>query len=47
MSASVVVSTARHVPCPAAHTMKKPDDISMIDWRASPPNWWLALRASD
>ncbi|HEY3879149.1 MAG TPA: hypothetical protein VGM12_11180 [Trebonia sp.] len=31
MSASVVVSTARQVPCPAAHTMKKPEVISMID----------------
>jgi hypothetical protein len=31
MSASVVVSTARQVPCPAAQTMKKPEVISMID----------------
>jgi hypothetical protein len=39
MSASDVVRTARQVPWPAAHTMKKPDVISMIDWRAWPPNW--------
>jgi hypothetical protein len=37
MSASTVVSTARQVPCPAADTMKNPDVISMMDWRASPP----------
>jgi hypothetical protein len=47
MSASLVVRTARHVPWPAADTMKKPDVISMIDCRASPPKVWLALRASD
>jgi hypothetical protein len=47
MSASVVVSTARQVPWPAADTMKKPDVISMIDWRASPPKCRLAPRASE
>src|ERR1700761_6885034 len=47
MSGSGVVRTARQVPWPAADTMKKPDVISMIDWRASPPKWLLALRARD
>jgi hypothetical protein len=47
MSASTVVSTARQVPCPAADTMKNPDVISMIDWRASPPKCLLAPRASE
>ena len=47
MSASTVVSTARQVPWPAADTMKNPDVISMIDWRASPPKCRLAPRASE
>src|ERR1700722_13268792 len=47
MSASTVVSTARQVPWPAADTMKNPDVISMMDWRASPPKWRLAPRASE
>src|ERR1700722_18869632 len=45
MSASTVVSTARQVPWPAADTMKNPDVISMIDWRASPPKGLPAPRA--
>src|ERR1700678_3234025 len=47
MSASTVVSTARQVPWPAGDTMKKPDVISMMDWRASPPKCRLAPRASE
>src|ERR1700685_3963176 len=47
MSASTVVSTARQVPWPAADTMKKPDVISMMDWRAWPRKGRRGRRATE
>src|SRR5215469_8727446 len=47
-SAWAPVRTARHVPCPAAVTNRKPEVISMIVCRTSPPpKWRPAPRASD